>query len=203
MSDVELPIRQIRAAQTDTSLTVYQAYSPAIALPALEAGRFVPPFRRNRMTWIKPSFLWMAYRCGWATKEGQEHVLAIEISKEGFESALANSTLSHYEPGLYDSHDDWREQKNRTPVRIQWDPERDLHLQPLQHRAIQVGLSGQASQDYVDKWTIRIREVTGLMKDIRQMVKSDRLDRASAMLPTESPYPLPDDLATALGASRQ
>jgi hypothetical protein len=37
------------------------------------------------MTWIKPSFLWMMYRCGWATKPGQERVLAIQITREGFE----------------------------------------------------------------------------------------------------------------------
>ena len=40
------------------------------------------------MTWIKPSFLWMMYRCGWGLKEGQETVLAVEITREGFEWAL-------------------------------------------------------------------------------------------------------------------
>jgi hypothetical protein len=75
--------RQIRAAQTAAPITVYQAYSPAIASPALAAGRFVAPFKRERMTWIKPSFLWMAYRSGWGTKPGQEQVLAVEITREG------------------------------------------------------------------------------------------------------------------------
>ncbi|WP_209018579.1 DUF4291 family protein [Endobacterium cereale] len=32
---------------------------------ALDKGKFGPPtFSLNRMTWIKPSFLWMMYRCG-------------------------------------------------------------------------------------------------------------------------------------------
>jgi hypothetical protein len=65
------PFRQIRAACSATTITVYQAYSPAIAAPALAVGRFVAPFKRERMTWIKPSFLWMAYSAylsrGWAT----------------------------------------------------------------------------------------------------------------------------------------
>jgi len=34
------PLRQIRAACDDDTLTVYQAYSPAIAQPALQAGTF-------------------------------------------------------------------------------------------------------------------------------------------------------------------
>lgn len=36
----------------------------------------------ERMTWIKPSFLWMMYRAGWGFKDkGQRRVLAIDISR--------------------------------------------------------------------------------------------------------------------------
>src|SRR5688500_10271940 len=80
------------------------------------------------MTWIKPSLLWMAYRCGWATKAGQERVLAIEITRDGFEWALAHACLSHYEPETYPNHAAWSATKDVSPVRIQWDPERDLTL---------------------------------------------------------------------------
>jgi hypothetical protein len=47
--------REIRADYDDATITVYQAYSAAIALPAVRHNRFVPPFSRDRMTWIKPS----------------------------------------------------------------------------------------------------------------------------------------------------
>jgi hypothetical protein len=77
--------RQIRAVYTDRTITLYQAFPSAIADAALASGTFVAPFSHSRATWIKPSFLWMAYRCGWAAKEGQERVLAIEILREGFE----------------------------------------------------------------------------------------------------------------------
>ncbi len=62
------PFRQVRAVFDDREITVYQAYSPRIAGPAVAAGTFVAPFSFTRMTWIKPSFLWMMYRCGWAAK---------------------------------------------------------------------------------------------------------------------------------------
>lgn len=81
--DINPPFRAIRAKFTESTITVYQAYSPEIAEPALRAGTFVPPFKRERMTWIKPSFLWMAYRSGWASKPRQERVLAFEITREG------------------------------------------------------------------------------------------------------------------------
>ena len=88
------PYRQIRARYDSETVRVYQAYRPEIADAAVAAGRFVPPFSLDRMTWIKPSFLWMMYRCGWATKPGQERVLAVDITREGFEWALSHSCLS-------------------------------------------------------------------------------------------------------------
>jgi hypothetical protein len=84
----EMNYREVRAVYDDRAITVYQAYGAAIADSALEAGRFVAPFKRERMTWIKPSFLWMMYRCGWATKPGQERVLAVSISRVPIEQAL-------------------------------------------------------------------------------------------------------------------
>jgi len=122
---------------------VYQAYNDQIADTALANGTFVSPaFKMDRMTWIKPSFRWMMYRAGWGFKdEGQRRILAIDMSREGFEWALAHSCPSHPEPSM--SHQDWTNLKNASPVRVQWDPERDLHLQPLSYRAIQIGLSGE------------------------------------------------------------
>ena len=55
---------EIRADYDRDTIAIYQAYSPAIAEAALEAGRFVPPFSFHRMTWIKPSFLWLMLVCG-------------------------------------------------------------------------------------------------------------------------------------------
>ena len=60
-----IPTRQVRAVFDDRSIVVYQAYGREIAEAALAHGRFVSPFKRDRMTWIKPSFLWMMYRSGW------------------------------------------------------------------------------------------------------------------------------------------
>jgi hypothetical protein len=94
----------IRAAFSPDTVRVYQAYRPEIAEAALEAGTFVPPFSMGRMTWIKPSFNWMMYRCGFARKAGQEIVLGIDITRAGFEWALEHAVLSHYEPSIHSSH---------------------------------------------------------------------------------------------------
>jgi hypothetical protein len=66
----------IRAAYNNDTITVYQAFNERIATLAINNQTFVsPPFKKERMTWIKPSFLWMMYRAGWGTKENQEHIL--------------------------------------------------------------------------------------------------------------------------------
>ena len=63
--------RHILAQFDADSIIVYQAYRAAIARHAVEHQRFGGDFSYSRMSWIKPNFLWMMFRSGWATKEGQ------------------------------------------------------------------------------------------------------------------------------------
>ncbi|MEV5969853.1 DUF4291 domain-containing protein [Streptomyces sp. NPDC051921] len=191
---VQPPKHQIRAAHTDTTVTVYQAYRPSIGLPAARDGRFPAAWKRDRMTWIKPSFLWMAYRCGWGLKEGQETVLAVEITREGFEWALRHACLSHYVRGLHPDRTAWKRELKSAPARVQWDPERDLHHRPLPHRSLQLGLAGEASRRYADEWTAGIRDVTPLAHEIHALVREGRSAEAERLLPEERPYPAGDEL---------
>lgn len=169
-------------------------------MPAVQAGTFVPPFGRGRMTWIKPSFLWMMYRSGWGTKQGQERVLAVRICRHGFEWALGHACLSHYEPGTYASRETWAQRMAVSPVRVQWDPERNLTLGRLEQRAIQVGLQGEAVRRYVDEWIVGVDDVTDLAGDIHHLVDVGDLDAAGRLLPEERVYPLSEDLQVAIGA---
>ncbi|MFB8352450.1 DUF4291 domain-containing protein [Streptomyces niveus] len=185
------PMHQIRALHTASTVTVYQAYRPEIGLPAARDGRFPEVWQRDRMTWIKPSFLWMRYRCGWGSKEGQETVLAVEITREGFEWALERACLTHYERGLHPDRAAWKRQLKRSPCRVQWDPERDLRLSPLPHRSLQLGLTGEAAQRYADEWTVSITDVTTLAHTIHAHVRDGDLASARRLLPAEHPYPVP------------
>ncbi|MFF5705903.1 DUF4291 domain-containing protein [Streptomyces sp. NPDC012794] len=184
-----VPRYQVRAAHTGATVTVYQAYAPRLGVPAARDGRFPPAWKRERMTWIKPSFLWMMYRCGWATKADQETVLAVEITREGFDRALSRACLSHYVPGVHLDREAWRASLAGSPARVQWDPERDLHLNALPHRSLQLGLSGWASRAYADEWTVSIRDVTPLAREIHALVRAGDTGAARALLPAETPYP--------------
>lgn len=128
------------------------------------------------------------YRCGWATKEGQETVLAVEISREGFDRALNNVEFSHYVAGVHPDRATWQRNLSRSPARVPWDSERDLRLNPLPHRSLQLGLGGEAARRYADEWTVSIRDVTPLAREIHAHVRAGRPDEAAALLPAESPY---------------
>ncbi|WUH49717.1 DUF4291 domain-containing protein [Streptomyces sp. NBC_00443] len=194
------PKFRVRAQHTESTVTVYQAYRPEIGRAAAVSGRFPPSWSRDRMTWVKPSFLWMMYRCGWATKEGQETVLAVEISREGFEWALRHACLSHYVPVLHDDRDAWKRQLRAVPARVQWDPERDLRLSPLPYRSLQLGLGGEAAAKYADEWILGIKDVTPLATEMQARVRAGELECAAELLPNERPYPLGEDVLAHLAA---
>lgn len=198
---MSVPARQVRARYSTDTITVYQAYPPQIALPAVATGRFMAPFKRERMTWIKPSFLWMMYRCGWATKPGQERVLSIDITRDGFEWALARACLSHYDRDVHRDKATWSRQLKTSPVRVQWDPERSLELKALPYRSLQVGLSGEAVHRYVDDWVVAITDITPRVHLVRDLLRSGDDQAAAAQLPVEHAYPLPAQIATGLNAS--
>ena len=140
------------------------------------------------MTWIKPSFLWMMYRAGWGHKdEGQRRILAIDLSRQGFEWALEHSCSSR--PGPSMSKEEWNHLKDSSPVRIQWDPERNLRLEPLPYKSIQVGLSKAAIVLFVNEWIQGITDITDVAHTIHDAVAGNRLDQARTLLPVEVPYP--------------
>jgi hypothetical protein len=195
------PYREVRAAFSDATVRVYQAYSPAIADKAVVAQRFVPPFSRERMTWIKPSFTWMMYRSGWAEKAGQERILAIEILRSGFEWALAHACLSHFDGSVHRTSEEWKAALKGSSVRIQWDPERSLQLGPLDYRAIQIGLEREAASAYVDQWVQRIDDITELAKTVRRTMEERGPEAAAELVPKELPYPLPQEIAKHIGCT--
>jgi Domain of unknown function (DUF4291) len=151
------------------------------------------------LTWIKLFFLWTMYRSGWVTKPDQERVLAIQITREGFEGAPVSACLSRYARTRFPAEAAWRETLRTRPVRGQWDPERDAVLNPLPHRAVRIGLSGEAVDRCVDEWITSVRDVTPLAREVRAAVAGGAEDMARSLLPAEEPYPLSGEPAARIG----
>lgn len=193
------PEWQIRADFDRESIVVYQAFRANIAAPAVEHQSFQPPFSFHRMTWIKPSFLWLMARSQWAQKSGQEHILAIRISREGWEEALSMATLTSPESRVYNNHQTWADEFAQAKVHVQWDPERSIRGAKLPHHSIQVGISRHLIRTYVDEWILSIEDITPLVRKLHKQCQAGQHQRARKQLPPERSYPLPEDIAQHIG----
>jgi hypothetical protein len=186
----------ILASFDDETVVVYQAFSSATAVPSVAAQRMCGRFSLERMSWIKPNFLWMMYRSGWASKEGQEHVLAVRIRRAGFDEALAQAVPSSYKPARWASRKEWELAVRRSDVRLQWDPDHGPGGEKLDRRAIQIGLREEMLRRYVEEWTVSIEDVTPFVREQRE---AWRRDRSALLTPVEREYPVSPEVAARLG----
>jgi hypothetical protein len=194
-------LREVRADYDANTIVVYQAYSSQIANAALEHGRFVAPFSFHRMTWIKPSFLWLMARSNWGARAGQERTLAVRITRTGWERALSLAVPTDPQAPGYEHYDAWRAAFDQAAVHVQWDTERSLHGAGLPYYSIQVGLSRHVIREFVDAWITEIVDFTERVRKMRDFLNSRQLDKARRLLPREMVYPLPLELRRRIGAS--
>lgn len=115
-STTKVPYRQIRAFQNlqKKTLFVYAAFPESIATAAVKTQRLdaSPNWLGPRMTWVKPSWSWMMYRCGYSFKDkGQARVLAIEMKWEDFEKLLEYARV--HDPGAEETADQRNEKKKK------------------------------------------------------------------------------------------
>lgn len=193
------PSYEIRADYDKDTLVVYQAYNKVIALPAIETQKFQPPFSFTRMTWIKPSFLWLMERSGWGQKSDQEYILAVRIKRSGWEQALSEAVLTHPEKNVYQDAESWRKLFKTARVNVQWDPERSIRGGKLEHYTIQVGISRHLIKTYVDEWIVEIKDLTPLVRKIAELRRKGDYDHAKKHLPPEKVYPVSEAIGRQLG----
>ena len=191
--------RHIIAQYDKKSIIVYQAYRPTIGHFAAKHGYFGGEFSLNRMSWIKPNFLWMMYRSGWGTKEGQEVVLAIRLKRTAFDEILSLAIHSSFVEAVYGTQGDWKKAVNDSSVRLQWDPDHDPAGNKIERRAIQLGLRGDVLEKYSREWILDIQDVSEFVAEQRQYAKAPY---SQLLVPSEAVYPVSDaDTANKLGIS--
>ena len=171
------------------NIVVYQAFNAAISDYAVKNQKFGgSAYSFSRMSWIKPNFLWMMYRAGWANKENQERILAIEISLKAFENILEQAVYSSFQADVYCSHDDWKDALNGSEVRLQWDPDHNPLGAKLQRRAVQLGMKGDILKTYATDWIVSIEDITDFVQAQGRLVA--RNDLANLLVMKEEVIPI-------------
>ncbi|CRK18651.1 hypothetical protein BN1723_007111, partial [Verticillium longisporum] len=187
--------RQIRAHFDDTTITLYQAYSAAIAEPAVAAQKLTaaPSFKPTRMTWVKPSWAWMLYRAGYSFKDaGQERILALKMRHADFLALLLRGVLASQATTA------------EGEVRVQWDPERTVRLGKLPHRSIQIGIPRGLSRQWADEWVVEIEDVTDRARKLKELLDTKPgVSNAEliemGLIPEERAFQVPEDVIRRLG----
>lgn len=193
--------RHIMAQFDAETVVVYQAYRPAIGLFAAEHQRFDGEFSFNRMSWIKPNFLWMMYRSGWGTKEGQEITLAVRLRREAFDEILRQAVHSTFVPEVYGSPENWQARLAESPVRLQWDPDHEPRGGKQQRRAIQLGLAGEVVKQYANDWVMSIEDISEFVAV--QRINAQRKDFTNLLTPREDVYTISEqEVAERLGVNQ-
>jgi len=197
-------------------IRVYQAYNEQIARAATAANSFAAPrdagiWSETRMTWIKPSAAWMAYRCGWTLFKdtNQACVLALDIDRSRFGSLLMEAVVTDDQKGTF----------KEKPVVVQWDPEREMDatlapdstsgtkarsepfLRKLESvRSLQIGLRDRASALLLDPTFVRrITNVTDHFKAAHAaLAAGDAAAAKAALCPEERRMDVPKELRQAL-----
>ena len=169
--------RYILGQQRNEQIIVYQAYNNSIANFAVKNQYFGGnSYSYSRMSWIKPNFLWMMYRCGWAQKENQERVLGIWINKTDFDLILNESVFSSYQEDIYITHEKWKIELAVSPVRLQWDPDHDIYGNKQDRKAIQLGIKGDLLEKFGKEMISEIVDLTEFVKQQKKIIDSGELD---------------------------
>ncbi|RYD56064.1 MAG: DUF4291 family protein [Sphingobacteriales bacterium] len=162
------------------SIIVYQAFKDSIAKYAVENQKFGgEDYDFNRVTRLKPSFLWMMYYSGWAKKEDQENVLAIRISRKGFDEILKTAVMAG------------SKQTAGGDIELKWEPYYDLHGNKSERKAAKLVLKGGMLQRYNNEYLIEIQNITPFVKEQQQLLLAHK--EHALKMPRERAY-APNDL---------
>lgn len=185
--------KQIIGRLEGENIIVYQAFNPNIAAYAIKNQKFGGEhYSFSRMSWIKPGFLWMMYRAGWASKEQQQKILAITLPLDKFKLILREATISSYTDKIYSTHEEWKAELEKTEVRLQWDPDHDPNGKKQERKAIQLGMKGDILKNFCTEWIVKIEDITPFVKEEYEKVLANNLDRLE--IPFEEVISIKDDL---------
>ena len=173
------------------NIILYQAFNSQITKYAVRSQKFGGPnYSFNRMSWIKPGFLWMMYRAGWASKENQQHIFAITLPIVHFKKILTQATITSYDTQLFGTEGEWKTELEKTEVRLQWDPDHDPFGAKEKRKAVQIGMKGEILKKFCTDWLIKIEDITGFVKD--EYTKVLKHDLNELMVPYEQILSLRD-----------
>ncbi len=183
--------KQIIGQENEGNIIVYQAFNKSIANYAVANQHFGGnSYSFNRMSWIKPGFLWMMHRSGWGKKENQERILAIILPIVHFKTILQEATISSFDSSRFKTQDDWKSRMDNTEARLQWDPDHDPYGNKQIRKAIQLGMKGELLKKFCTEWIVGIEDITAFAHEQHEYALNGKLEEL--ILPYEAVIKIED-----------
>ncbi|MEQ1570416.1 MAG: DUF4291 family protein [Myxococcota bacterium] len=180
--------RTLCASFDERVVTVWQAHSNAVADAAVAAGRFGGrAWRTDRVTRFRVSLPSLLARNGWATRPGRERILAVHVSRGGFDALLRQAVHASFEPELYPSRSGWLLATRYANVTVAWHADVDPTGSDLPRQTVRFGVRDAALRELTSKWVVGVDDWTAWVVEHR--------DRATAAtpVPAVARYPMSDD----------
>lgn len=150
---------------SDQIMTVYTAVNYQTAAYAVSNQKLGgADFSLERMLWIMPGFLPMMRATEWASKPGQERILAIQLHLDHFHELLSNVAYSFFDPTIYRSVEAWKQDLLEKENRVQWEPDRNEYESKIERQVMRLGLQGKSLQAFNDDMILSVEDITDFVE---------------------------------------
>jgi hypothetical protein len=179
--------RHVLATFGDDTVVVWQAHGHAVADWALEHGRFGGEgWKLDRVTRMRTSLPSLLERCEWGQRPGRERVLAVHLTRAGFDAMLHQAVHAEYEPAVYPTRRSWHLATRYALVSVAWFPDLDARGRGLQRQTMRIGLRGLALRTWSEQWVVGVEDWTDTVRGWRATPSAD------TPVPVVRTYPVDD-----------
>jgi len=171
----------LNASFDDTTVVTYQAFGEAMAAELLERGGLGGSWRYDRHTRLTMDWAFIADRYAFGDRLARSRILAIEVSRRGFDAILTAALTMEWNEGLYKTRAGWRLATRFAPVLVEWSTDTPRLV-----------VHGPLVRQLATEWVTGLRDVTDAFRAVRD---------DGVVPPTERRYPIGDDVSARLGIS--
>ncbi|CCG29564.1 hypothetical protein [Klebsiella aerogenes EA1509E] len=94
----------------------------------------------------------------------------------------------YHSASTFQNKEEWQDKIKNSDIIFQWDPERDIHLNKLNYRTIQIGIRNQAVINFCNEWIVNLHDITHQVQEIHNLVSLGDFCKAKTLIPTEKTY---------------
>jgi hypothetical protein len=171
--------RALIASFDAESVVAYQAFPEALGAEIVARRGLGGGWRFDRHTRLQTSWRFVADRYAFGDRLHRSRILAIHVSRAGFDALVTAALTAEWDPALYKTSGAWRLATRFAPVLVEWIDETPRFV-----------VHGPLVRQLATEWVVDLRDVSAEFRALRD---------GEARAPQEADYPVPPDVAARIG----